>query len=130
MGHATKGGGRELQRKARKLVQLCKAKKGKTQTEIGLKKAKQASRKENMMTETRAEGYDLAGISASRRGSKGRPSWQLLKVKCESDTRERKNLIKITASEIYMLVTNVTGKRQQRERERERGKERQGERER
>lgn len=68
----------------------------------------------------------------SRRGSKGRPSWQLLKVKCESDTRERKNLIKITASEIYMLVTNVTGKRQQRERKRERNgqREREGERER
>lgn len=38
--------------------------KEKTQTEIGLKKAKQASRKENIMTETKAEGYDLAGKAA------------------------------------------------------------------
>lgn len=60
--HVWKGKGKKTQKIGS--AAQCQKEKGKTQTETGLKKAKPASRKENTMTETKALGYDLAGMAA------------------------------------------------------------------
>lgn len=65
--HVWKATGKGRGKKSQKIgsaAQCKKEKKEKSQTEIGLKKAKQATRKENIMTETKALGYDLAGMAA------------------------------------------------------------------